>query len=283
MTAVTVTGYASLDYPVLLDGEIVPDRTARIVFRNPAAWPRLGGSPAYAGSAIVRAGGCALPVTWTGAGDEGERFVQLARAAGLQTDGIARLPLGRSPISLMIHQRNGSTTCLFDPGLGGQEFLAPDQKKIIADSRHLCVTVGPGHLAAEIMELCRADANIYWIAKNDPVAFPKDLRSELSRRSKVIFCNAAERDALNIESVGNAIVVETRGDRGVNVIQGKVCASVRSEPVEANDPTGAGDTFAGAFIASFIDDNDPVSAAQSGIAAARELLISRQQRGSANQ
>ena len=56
MTALVITGYASLDYSIAVSGKIRRDQTTRISSRDPQAWPRLGGSPAYVGAAALAGG-----------------------------------------------------------------------------------------------------------------------------------------------------------------------------------------------------------------------------------
>jgi ribokinase len=272
---VAVVGYASLDYPVLVGSRIDNNRTTRIVARDPAAWPRIGGSPAYACAAMEKAGVRAVPVTWTGTDREGDHFVDLMAGAGLSTEGIARIDSGRSAISLLINQPDGSTACVFDPGFAGHEYLTQRQKELIADARCLCLTVAPEHVTAQAMSLCTQETMLFWIAKNDPAAFPDVLAGLLRHRATVIFCNRSERADMKLAEATEAIVVETRGADGVAVLKNGRCQTITAQSVGSADPTGAGDTFAGGFIASFIDNNDPIAAARHGMEAARELLIAR--------
>ena len=47
------------------------------------------------------------------------------------------------------------------------------------------------------------------------------------------------------------------------------------EPVEADNSTGAGDTFVGGFLAAWMKTADPELAIKAGAATARTLLLSR--------
>jgi hypothetical protein len=60
MTRLAVTGYASLDYVMHLDGMVAPDQTTT-GRRTDAAWPRVGGCPSYISKAVARMGGAERP------------------------------------------------------------------------------------------------------------------------------------------------------------------------------------------------------------------------------
>lgn len=275
MTALVITGYASLDYSIAVSGKIRRDRTTRISSRDPQAWPRLGGSPAYVGAAALAGGMDAFPLCWVGDDTEGYTFKQKTTALGLSTDGIAAMKGERSPVCILVHENTGGTACLFDPGMPTREALSETQRSLLRAAEHICVTVGPAHLVNEILDLCPADAKLYWIAKNDPAAFPANACHAIGARASVVFFNAAERSLIGRTVSAQTIVVETRGAEGVSVTYGGRTIAVRADAVEATDPTGAGDTFAGAFIASLVRSGDPVSAARSGMEAARGLLADR--------
>jgi ribokinase len=69
--------------------------------------------------------------------------------------------------------------------------------------------------------------------------------------------------------------IETRGREGVAFMQNDVTRIVPVEAVEADDSTGAGDTFVGGFLAAWMKTADPELAIKAGAAAARTLLLSR--------
>ena len=275
MSALVITGYASLDYSFAVSGEIRRDQTTRISIRDPQAWPRLGGSPAYVGAAASAGGMEAVPLCWVGDDAEGDTFKRRTAALGLSTAGIAAMKGERSPVCILVHEDAGGTACLFDPGMPGREVLSETQRSLLRAAEHVCVTVGPAHLLSEILELCPANAKLYWIAKNDPAAFPAEACHVIGARASVVFFNTAERSLIGGTVSAQTIEVETRGAEGVSVTHGGRTVAVPADAVKATDPTGAGDTFAGAFIASLIRSGDPVSAARSGLEAARRLLADR--------
>lgn len=275
MTQLVVTGYASLDYAVGLAGQARGDSTTLIADRDAAAWPRAGGCPTYISAAAVRAGQVANPVMWIGSGSEGARFAGLLAAQGIGTGGLGVVDSARSPTALMVYQADGSCMCLYDPALNRAEVLTPQQRELIAEASHLCISVGPSQLMEEIVSLCPVGARLYWAVKNDTDAFPEKIRARLAARADVIFHSAAER-ALIGET--GAVLVETRGGGCVLVTQASGRSEIAVTRIETSDTTGAGDTFAGGYIAAEMAGADPVRAAGAGIEAAARLLAGRKRK-----
>ncbi len=277
MNRLVVTGYASLDFAVGLDGQAMGDRTTLIASRNPLAWPRAGGCPTYIAAAAVRAGQQATPVMWVGTGAEGDGFVARLGALGIGTEGIGVVDSPRSPTALLIYQADGSCICLYDPALGRAETLATAQRQLIAGATHLCIAVGPPQLMAEIVALCPPDARLYWAVKNDQDAFPPALCRLLATRADVIFHATSERSLIGDTA---AVLVETRGGDGVAVTAAGHTRKLPVQPLRIADTTGAGDSFAGGYIAADMAGADPVQAAGAGIEAAAALLADRKRRHS---
>jgi ribokinase len=272
MKQLVVTGYASLDYAVGLAGQAVADSTTLIASRDVTAWPRAGGCPTYIAAAAHHAGLQAVPVMWVGRGHEAKVFTTAVAALGLSVQGIGHCASTRSPTALMLHQADGSTICLYDPALDGAERLTDAQRALIGTASHLCISVGPPQLMAAILAACPSDARLYWAVKNDAVAFPLTLCARLSARADVIFHNASERGLI---APGRAILVETRGSAGVCVTDAGKVTTLPVQPIAPRDTTGAGDSFAGGYIAAEMSGANPIEAARAGIAAAAALLASR--------
>ncbi len=275
MTGLCVTGYGSLDYAVTLDGFAEGNRTTLVSRRSAAAWPRIGGCPAYVARAVADRLGTAKIISWMGANAEGRLYCDGLAADGIDISGIAMVDAPRSPTSLLVYQADGSCACLYDPALGGQEQLTDEQRALIGAASHLCISVGPPQLMRPILEARDPAARLYWLTKNDTAAFTPEICRQLSAEADVIFCNQAER-ALIGETRDGVIVVETRGRDGVVVTAPGIEKTARVDPVPADDTTGAGDTFAGGFIAAEMDGiTDPALACEQAVAAARLFLHHR--------
>ncbi|MBO6639143.1 MAG: carbohydrate kinase family protein [Roseitalea sp.] len=278
MARLAVTGYASLDYPVVLDGMVKADRTTHIRFRDPAAWPRAGGSPTYVAGAAAIAGIASAPVAWVGDDALGAHYVDHCRAAGLDVSGLERHAGARSPAAIMIHQADGSTACLYDPGPGGEERLTAEQARLIAEADMACLTVGPGHLVEPILAARPADRPLCWVMKDDPTCFGPESRAALAARAGIIFCNAAERPLIGAVPA-HTMIVETLGADGVRLHAENAVTALATEPVAVADPTGAGDSFAGAFIAAHLQGAGPEAAARTAMEMVAAMLRARARRG----
>ena len=280
MTSLCVTGYGSLDYAVTLDGFAVGDRTTLINARDAAAWPRCGGCPAYVARAAIAASCDVHVVSWMGDNEEGRLYRDGLISDGVDASGIAYVAAARSPTALLVYQADGSCACLYDPALAGEERLTKQQRALIAEASHLCISVGPSHLIHPIVDALSVGTKVYWLTKNDSAAFTPENRRLLSRKADVVFCNRAERGLIAGDS--DAVVIETQGSAGVVVASGDSEAAIEVEAIAATDTTGAGDTFAGAFIAAEMrGETDPVAAARQAAAAAGEFLRARSAGGRA--
>ena len=113
-----------------------------------------------------------------------------------------------------------------------------------------------------------------------------DLVRELVSRSYAIFPNEreaklitgfddVEKAAEELYSWGTDLVVITRGERGVLIYDGDF-HEFPALPVEGEiDPTGAGDAFAGGFLAGLVKGKALGECARLGLERAREVLKKR--------
>jgi len=275
MSELAVTGYASLDYAVGLGGMVEPDKTTHIIHRDENAWPRAGGSPLYLAQAAVKDGMQANPVTWVGDDALGNSYLEECKNSDVEIDGIVRIQNQRSPVCLMIHQEDSSTACLFDPAFPGQERLGEKQLEMLATSKHVCITVGPGHLLSQILAVIPETTVVYWVTKKDVAAFGETDRAQLAKRANVIFCNKSERDWIDPLDLSKSIIVETHGADGCRITTSQDTQHLEADRVEVGDTTGAGDTFAGAYIAAYSMTGDPLEAGMKAMKRTRDFLNER--------
>ena len=273
---IVVIGYASLDYVVRLDSAAQPDRTATILSR-PREWPRLGGSPAYVCAALIRGGlRDAAPVSWVGDDAEGDRYTQDLRRSALTTQGVSRRP-GRTPVCWLAYQPDGGCLCFYDPGLVLPIELDAEQRALVGAADSLCVTVGPAEATRQALACARADATVIWVVKADPRATPPDLAAALAARADIVVHSRAEAAFVAAAGVRReSIRIETRGVHGVSIQTAGAKDIVAVDPLDAEDTTGAGDTWVGGFLAARLGRGvDLGDAARAGNENVRAMLAAR--------
>ncbi len=273
MNSLCVTGFASLDHVLDLAAPILPDQTAHAT-KLPDAWPRAGGCPTYISMAAAQFDQTATPVMWLGDDPLAAQLLDKLEECGIDTKSVARVADAVSPTAVLMYQPDGNCACIYDPGLAGQEVLTTAQKTAISSASHLCISVGPPHLIAAIMALRAPTARLYWAVKNDPVCFTPELCTQLCQDADVIFCSASERKMIGRT---NAVVVQTMGAKGVQIEDGETITTLPVTALEVHDATGAGDSFAGGYIAAEMSGiTSPIEAAQIGLNTANRLLTNRQ-------
>lgn len=281
MSQTVAIGYASIDYPAVLDGYFQADRTVLIKQRPTDAFPRPGGSPLYVARPLAASGCPTAIITWVGDDDMGRLFRSCAARDAIETGGISVVVAGATPICFVLYQADGSCCCCFDPGFLGREELSAAQAEMIAAAQLVCVTVGPPEIGRRALaELVSDDAALAWVAKNDPKSYPEDLREMLGERADYIFCNRRERawiDAAQTRRKRPApLIVETDGGAPVKVERGRYRDRLEVPPLRFNDASGAGDTLAGGCLAAVAaGETDATRIAAAGIAAAARLLRQR--------
>jgi ribokinase len=277
MSRVAISGFASLDHVIVLDGAVTPGRTTTILSRPREAWPRLGGGPAYVAQALVVGTQItASPISWVGDDPEGASYAARLQQAGVDASGLSAVAGGRTPASVMAYDASGDCAVLYHPGIPGDIRLSDNQRALIQRADWLCVTIGPLPATTALLDLLRDDQRLAWIVKNDPRVMTDALRARLAARADVIFCNGSERGLLPA-ATPRQIVIETRGATGAHFQRGDEGLLVPTTPIAVTDPTGAGDTFAGGVLSALVQgETDLHVLGEAGHRAARRLLAHRQ-------
>jgi len=282
MSGIVITGYASLDHVVVLDGAIRSGRTTTIVGRSEKAWPRLGGGPAYVAQAVRTTYlGLVAPISWIGKDATGQIYLSHLAARNISAIGVAQVEGARTPIAILAYDPNGDCACLYDPGLPPTIGLDDDQRQLIRNADWIVVTIGPAVVTDEILSMIRPDQKLAWIVKNDPRAITPVQMAALIGRADLIFCNGREREFLHGASKEGTrrkdqLIIETQGRRGAFFLRHGKSLLVPAQPIDVADPTGAGDTFAGGVIAAMMNgETDLQAIGFAGNASARALLLER--------
>ena len=241
--------------------------------------PRLGGAVLYAGSPLAREGHLVTPLGRIGGDSAGARYLEAARGKGLDTAGFALDASAETARCLMVYRDEDLCDCVMDRD---NEPLTPTQIGLAGRADLLMVTAAGAEASRQMLDAAPKGALVAWLAKNDEICFPADLRERLRERADVIFCTRAERpfiDAAGRLARRGQIVFETRGAEGGVVVGPKGEHAFTAMPVDVDDATGAGDTFAGAVLAALLEGSGAETAAARGTDAAHAFLLERAAHG----
>jgi ribokinase len=268
---VVISGYATMDY--VLEAAAEPRGFGTVMARIARdGWPRAGGAPLYLGTRLAANGLNAAPLVTVGDDANGRLYSEAVAAAGLAGAAIARTS-GTTAACVLAHHGSGRYACFLDPGSGLDAPLSAAQAAAIDAADLVCIAAAPEAQTRGLLARLGPGQRLAWIVKADPACFPDDLRAVLAARADIVFRNVHER-AFAGECAG--LVVETDGGAAVTVSGPDGTLGIEVVPVACSDPTGAGDSFAGEFLAHWlIDPVDVRGAAVRAIDAARTLLSAR--------
>jgi len=288
-----IIGYASLDYSTSTPVFRGIDATSILQRGIVTSTPGIGGI-AHIARAAAATGVRTEAVSWVGPDAQGTRWTEALAASGSGVAGVAVLG-ARSPSATLIEVGTGGTICLFDPADCHPYHFTAAQRQVLAASSCVVLTVSPRALTAEVLDTLAADATLIWAVKHDDDAYTPVLLRRLLQRADVVSFSEGERAYVSLDGVepellvkAGTLVVETRGSRGVAwsfaSADGPTRAgSIPVEPVDADDSTGAGDTFIGTLAAlaarsgrlDHLGDDDVAAIITSASRAAGDLLRRR--------
>jgi sugar/nucleoside kinase (ribokinase family) len=266
---IVVVGYASVDWTLRLDRLPSPGVTARVQADLGGGTERPGG---IGHTVLALAAGLddeVVPICALGDDSDGRHFVEAMAAAGCPVDGIVASG-ARSPSTTLFVDPDGATAWVFDPAIEWRG-LTDAQCQLVAAADVVVVMIGPAAVTGETLACTRPASALAWIVKNDPAALPPELAAELRRRAHIIFHNAAESSVVDgLPPAPAPIVVCTDGPRPVTVTTQQGRRAYAIPPAETvGNPTGAGDAFAGGYLAAWLRSADEASCVAAGAAAAR--------------
>jgi ribokinase len=272
---IVLSGFATLDYVAVTNAPLAAPGTTIARLARKDSWPRPGGAPLYAGARLAMAGHAAYPLVTIGDDAHSDLFMLACRQASLALNGVVRQPQSTTPCCVMIHAGDGASQCLLDPGTASQGRLNDRQRKLAADADLIVLTAAEPGITTALCASIKSHQQLAWIAKDDGISFPAELRAALSARADYIFCNQFER-ALCGNAKHEAILVETKGSGGANWVRHGNSHHVAATIQATADATGAGDTLAGEILARLLlEPNDVEAAVAAGVAAAASLLSQR--------
>ncbi len=242
-----------------------------------------GGAAAVATSAALAGARVGL-VTKVGEDFPKEWLDRLAKL--LDVRGIQTLP-GKTIHIHMIYHEDGSVDAPVDMGVAKNMGETPIPKDYLNAKIFHIAPIPPEE---QLKALKRFKGKSISLDFNptymDDYRSKKELMREIVSRVEVIFPN--EREALVITGVksieeaartlhewGADLVVVTRGERGVLIYNGDELFEFPALPIgkeKVIDPTGAGDAFAGGFLAGYSREKPLEECVELGLERARKVL-----------
>lgn len=215
---------------------------------------RFGGPAATAAVAVCRLGGEAAYWGRVGADAAGETGLRLLRRHGVDCDGVAILPEGRTLRAIVLVDRHGERSIV-----SNRRSLSPDAGVLPPDG-----LAGAGVVLADTrwpagaqVVLERAGAAGIASVLDVDGGTPEDNRRLIARADHIVFSAEGLRDfagdgpaeaLLRHCAVGpGKIVAVTRGTAGSLWLIGGELVSVPAFRVAVRDTTGCGDVFHGAY------------------------------------
>jgi fructokinase len=257
----------------------------------PGTWagPFPSGAPAIFASVAARLGAPTALAACVGGDAMGRALIDRLRRDGVSGDGIAVAPARATAVALVAYRGDGTRDFWFsvhDSAAVELEPAAAERLAEQADWLHVSgSTLGFGGRLAAAVEAAAArvlarggrlslDPNV----RADAGAELRERTARLARAAHVLFPSEGELAALGLDAGDlagrGAVICETRGRDGALVRAGGEPVPVRAAAEDEVDPTGAGDTFAAAFVTAFRDGSDALSAAAFGCeTAARSVSV----------
>jgi ribokinase len=263
---IAVVGYASVDRTLRVDRLPAPGVTARVLSVASTGSVRPGGIGQTALALAAAVDDDVVPICAVGDDEAGRAFVAALAESGCRVDGVLTSS-GRSPTAELLHDPDGATACVFDPGVHWSE-LDANQRELISTADVVVVMVAPAAVMAAALAASRPAAKVALVVKNDPASLLPDVVAGLRERADIVFHNAAESSVVDAAP----ITVCTDGPRPVTVTAGGRSRSYAVPPVTVRNPTGAGDAFAGGYMAAWLGGADERTCVAAGAAAARRLM-----------
>ncbi len=264
---------------------------------NTTAWVEsvetsVGGNGSNTALAAAAMGAPVRLVGYAGSDELGDRLLARLRAAGIDLTFVRR---GEAPTAstVVLVRANGDRMFLHRPGISAEAFAEPVEftSELTAGAGffHLGNAFALPHMrrnAAETLRRARAaglvtsmdagwDARGRWL-EDLGAALPHTDLLFVNEEEALKLSGAADYTAAaaKLKKLGAESVIVKRGGQGCAVFSGGAMLHVPAYEVEAVDTTGAGDCFAGAYLAA-LARGEPAACAARVANAAGALVVQK--------
>lgn len=234
----------------------------------------LGGKGINQSIAAQRAGARVLHVG--AVGGDGDWAISQIEQAGLSTKGIEQLD-GHTGHAVITVDDNGENQILIVPGANRELHL-----DALQDAMRICDEPGWLLLQNETNQVEQAATLAQskgWQVAYSAAPFVVADATPVLSLTDLLLVNEVERStlesSLDVATIPCPMVLTTLGSRGAVFDRGDDQIKQAAYDVNAIDTTGAGDTFAGSFVAR-LDCGDAPSAAMQYAAAASAIQVTRE-------
>ncbi len=263
----------TLSFDLVVAGKLAIDELS---FKGVPTKPVLGGSAAHVALAAATLGSKVAVVSTIGE-DFPQNFVQMLESKNIDLSGVIRRK-GRSSHFWADFAKNGTmTNYRLHFGVGNQ-LSFQHFNRLTKDARAVHLGILPPYLQRALIK--RAKCNGQLLSMTTIFHQAQTLRDQIVPQLPyldILFLNTKEATFLTgtadttdaIKALGKQVplVIVTQGPDGCMVNHKGDIKHVDSYQVHEIDATGAGDSFAGAFIASYLQNKDIIQAARWGNAA----------------
>lgn len=243
--------------------------------------PFPSGAPAICADAATLAGAEVALVSTVGADPFGQLLVNRLETDGVDVGGIRVLSDAVTGTAFVAYAPDGSRTFVFHVADAAPGAITPADLGSAPERTDWIHVSGASLSLAPAMAATILEAVERVIASGGSVSFDPNLRvgssgvleardevRRLIEAAAILLPAEGELETLGVEVAEPAgrgtIVCVTRGAAGATLHDGAHVQDVPGLSVSEVDPTGAGDTFAGVFLATFLRTGDAHLAAVAG-------------------
>lgn len=230
-----------------------------------------GGCSVNVAYALCKLGMTAMPILRVGDDYEEIGFKKFMEDGRVPLDGTAVVGDETTSVCYLIQDNKGQHITIYYPGAMDEKYFRPLNDEIFENAGMGVITVGARKDNEEFFQKClKHHVPVVFGMKADFEAFPKPFLGELLTKSKIIFTNESERDAIekmfNLSSItdlfqtgGADVIVTTYGKQGSTYYCRTPDGTIDSQCIpicdctRVVDTTGSGDGYIAGFLYAYLN------------------------------